>query len=241
MSRSLTVSVPQPCHENWAAMTPATQGRHCAACTKTVVDFSRMTDAEVVAHLSQANSKTCGRFRPEQLRRPLQVAPQASAANRWVAAALAVLGVGAGLPALAQLPRPQALTQQTLTQQTLTMGIVAARPQPELPFRVVQGRVADADGQGLPGATVLVEGTRHGTSTRADGTYELNMPADVSNSRLVFSSIGFETVVEPISQAGNVVLSASCDRLTGEVVVTRSSRWYTPRGLWQRLTRPFRW
>ncbi|NVO84912.1 hypothetical protein [Hymenobacter terrestris] len=49
MSSSLTISVPQPCSENWAAMTPAAQGRHCAACAKTVVDFSCMTDAQVVA------------------------------------------------------------------------------------------------------------------------------------------------------------------------------------------------
>ena len=49
MARSLTLTIPEPCHESWATMTPAAQGRHCAACAKTVVDFSRMTDAQVVA------------------------------------------------------------------------------------------------------------------------------------------------------------------------------------------------
>ncbi|SDY27628.1 CarboxypepD_reg-like domain-containing protein [Hymenobacter psychrophilus] len=217
-------------------MTPAIQGRHCAACAKTVVDFSRMTDAQVVAYLSRANDRSCGRFRQEQLSRPLRVTLAAPVSKRWAAATLAVLGLGAAAPALAQLPIPQ-----TLRQQVITMGIVATRPQPVLPVRVVQGRVTDAGtGQGLPAVTVLMEGTQHGTSTRSDGTYELEVAAGTNNTRLVFSSIGFKTVVKPSDQAEAVVLEASCDRLMGEVIVTYGSRWYTPRGLWQRLTRPFR-
>lgn len=237
MPQPLTIAVPQPCAEKWAAMTPAAQGRHCAACAKTVVDFSRMTDAQVIAHLNQASNKTCGRFRPEQLSRPLRLPPAAPVSQRWAAAVLAVLGVGAAAPAVAQLPTPQ-----TLTQQTMTMGMVATTPsRPVLPVRIVQGRVMEAStGQGLPGVTVLVEGTQHGTSTRSDGTYELEVAVGINNARLVFSSIGFETAVMSSDLAEAVVLQTSRDRLMGEVIVTYGSRWYTPRGLWQRLTWPFR-
>ncbi|NVO32210.1 carboxypeptidase-like regulatory domain-containing protein [Hymenobacter sp. P5342] len=124
----------------------------------------------------------------------------------------------------------------------MTMGIVATTPShPVLPVRIVRGRVTEAStGQGLPGVTVLVEGTHNGTLTRADGTYELEVAAGAHSARLIFSSIGFKTAVMPSDQAEAVVLEASCDRLMGEVIVTYGSRWYTPRGLWQRLTRPFR-
>ncbi len=39
----LKLSIPKPCHEDWAAMTPNEQGRHCAVCAKTVTDFTQMS------------------------------------------------------------------------------------------------------------------------------------------------------------------------------------------------------
>jgi hypothetical protein len=43
----LKINIPTPCHEDWNAMIPNAQGRHCNACVKTVVDFTSMTDDEV--------------------------------------------------------------------------------------------------------------------------------------------------------------------------------------------------
>ncbi|MDQ2793387.1 MAG: hypothetical protein M3Y12_05195, partial [Bacteroidota bacterium] len=55
--------IPQPCPESWDAMSPTDMGRHCAACAKTVVDFTLKTDAEILAHLAGAVAgRTCGRF-----------------------------------------------------------------------------------------------------------------------------------------------------------------------------------
>ncbi|WP_161599605.1 hypothetical protein [Hymenobacter nivis] len=69
--RPTTVHIPTPCAESWAAMTPRGPGRHCAACQKTVVDFTQKTDGEILAMLKQATGRTCGRFYADQLSRPL--------------------------------------------------------------------------------------------------------------------------------------------------------------------------
>jgi hypothetical protein len=62
------VSVPKPCHESWAAMTPDTQGRFCSLCEKTVVDFTGMPAPEISSYLmANAGKKVCGRFNPEQV------------------------------------------------------------------------------------------------------------------------------------------------------------------------------
>ena len=37
-----------PCHENWDNMSQVEKGRFCGSCEKTVVDFSKMTEAEIV-------------------------------------------------------------------------------------------------------------------------------------------------------------------------------------------------
>ena len=59
-------------------MTPAGPGRHCAACAKTVVDFTQQTDAEILAYLARAKGTSCGRIRADQLVRPLQRAQATS-------------------------------------------------------------------------------------------------------------------------------------------------------------------
>ncbi|MGY3090695.1 hypothetical protein ACVWYF_003756 [Hymenobacter sp. UYAg731] len=110
MRRAVSLSVPQPCPENWAAMLPTAAGRHCAACAQTVVDFTLKTDAEILAYLAgAANGRTCGRFAAGQLERPLQRAAPAAPTARWrawLAAAVAVWGLreGSGVVAQAQAP-----------------------------------------------------------------------------------------------------------------------------------------
>jgi hypothetical protein len=41
-----TVCIPEPCPQNWAAMTPTGAGRHCAVCDKVVVDLCGMSVSE---------------------------------------------------------------------------------------------------------------------------------------------------------------------------------------------------
>lgn len=81
-STDFVLTVPQPCHEDWEQMTPAEQGRICAACNKVVVDFSQKTDAELLLWLS-GSPDTCGQFRADQLGRPLQLPPPPPVVPRW--------------------------------------------------------------------------------------------------------------------------------------------------------------
>lgn len=55
----------------------------------------------------------------------------------------------------------------------------------------ITGTVRDQDGNSLPGVTVIVKGTTHGTITNSDGKYSL---ADIpENAALLFSFVGMET------------------------------------------------
>lgn len=64
----MRISIENPCHEDWQGMTPEAQGRFCSACEKTVIDFSQMSDAEILQYFSQPRTeKVCGRFKSEQL------------------------------------------------------------------------------------------------------------------------------------------------------------------------------
>jgi len=62
------IHIPKPCHENWNAMLPEEQGRHCLKCCKTVVDFTSWEAGDIKDYLeTNAQQKVCGRFREDQL------------------------------------------------------------------------------------------------------------------------------------------------------------------------------
>lgn len=64
----------------------------------------------------------------------------------------------------------------------------------------VNGRVTDSKNEGLPGVTVLVEGTSVGGSTNADGTYTIS-GVPVGTHTLVISFIGYATSRVPVTVA----------------------------------------
>jgi hypothetical protein len=75
-TKSLQISIPEPCTQNWNDMQQNEQGRFCTHCQKTVIDFSRYSDAALYAFVSKNNGQVCGRFRVHQLNRRISVPPQ---------------------------------------------------------------------------------------------------------------------------------------------------------------------
>ncbi|RSK50821.1 hypothetical protein [Hymenobacter rigui] len=63
------------CPEDWQQMTPTAQGRHCAQCQRTVLDFTQATQPKLeAAFRTSPDGRVCGRFQAEQLA-PEQPAP----------------------------------------------------------------------------------------------------------------------------------------------------------------------
>ena len=295
MRQPVSLTIPQPCHQSWAAMTPTTAGRHCAACEKTVVDFTLKTDAEILAFLAGAVSgRTCGRFAAGQLERPLQRAVLAAPTRwrAWLAAAVAVWGLREGSSAAAHAqaapaewrarywggPVPvtsaakavetpaasdlqplemQKLSVATVRSETMhrsiTMGMVCSQVTkstvvwPMAPPLVLRGVITDAtNGQGLSGVTVLLKGTQIGTSTGADGHFELYLPELKTGSRIiVISSVGYLSQERPVTeQEIEWMVSVKMNtQVLGGLVYVRPWPWhlrsfYSWSKYW--LTKPFR-
>jgi hypothetical protein len=249
MRRTLTIA--QPCHEDWATMTPNAAGRHCAACQKTVVDFTAMSDAEILAHLAGAKpGNTCGRFGASQLERPLQplgvVKP--SRWRAWLAAAVALWGLRemAGQEAKAQAP-----TEQRALPMNSPLNY-SARPDYEGPAqiqRVVRGRIVDRETQeGLPGVSIILKGQSIGTASAADGTFVLPCSALIASPgqavQLKYLGYAMREFAPTTSQwHGEEMVLALEVQTMGALSYYQPWPWH-PRQLyrWTRywLTRPFR-
>ena len=82
----------------------------------------------------------------------------------------------------------------------------------------VTGRVTDDKGGALPGVTVTVKDRNLSTVTDINGSFSISAP---SNSTLVFSYIGFQTIERSITNGGVVNVSLKQgDNSMSEVVVT---------------------
>lgn len=61
----------------------------------------------------------------------------------------------------------------------------------------LEGTVEDANGDPLPGVTVLVAGTNYGTASRADGAYAMTLP--MGRYAIRFSAVGYQTVIDSVT------------------------------------------
>ncbi|MFD3002532.1 SusC/RagA family TonB-linked outer membrane protein [Pontibacter toksunensis] len=85
--------------------------------------------------------------------------------------------------------------------------------------RTVTGTVTDqATTQGLPGVAVIVKGTSVGTTTGADGSYSLSVPA--GSNTLIFRYIGYLGVEKEVGNVGSINVALSVDnKQLQEVIV----------------------
>src|SRR3546814_811052 len=107
---------------------------------------------------------------------------------------------------------------QTFTQYTanrVSSEVLVGKPPAQ---QTISGTVVDPGGIGLPGVSVVVKGTSHGTMTDENGNFSL--PAVEDNAILEISYVGYKT--QEISIAGQSVLKitlAEDTELLEEVVI----------------------
>jgi len=84
--------------------------------------------------------------------------------------------------------------------------------------RTITGKVTGPDGSPIPNASVIVKGTNYGTTSKANGTYSMNVPE--GSKIIVVSAVGMSDMEITIGNKGiiNAAMEAS-DKALSEVVV----------------------
>ncbi len=100
----------------------------------------------------------------------------------------------------------------------MLLCIMLAATQLTAQNRTVTGKVTDADGKSVPGASVQVKGTKLGTSANDEGVYSISVPATAKT--LVVSAVGLlEQEVRIVFGSPLNVTLAPGDKSLDEVVV----------------------
>ncbi|PUZ21209.1 hypothetical protein GA0116948_11282 [Chitinophaga costaii] len=176
MKRSMQLQVDAPCSQEWEGMQSAMGGRFCGSCQKTVIDFTQMSDADMLATITRLAGGCCGRFAAQQLERPLVLHPAHRVPFRMPTLPAAVVLASWLLLSLpdslhAQQQKPVA-TQQVSCPPGVEQMIVGE----VVPYTVISGCVKNGS-RPIANATVLLGNTTRQTKTDANGCFKLEMAA----------------------------------------------------------------
>lgn len=222
------ISIPRPCHQSWQQMEDRDAGRHCTHCSKTVVDFTKMSGDEIITYLS-ATKNVCGRFNEPQLVVVNQQfyhedLPVNHGWKKWILA-IGMFGSTAFFKVAAQTKPPVGeVTEQVEYSKPAQNRIIGKVYMPDTAIvRVIKGRILDETNTPLPGASVRILPGTTGAVTDVNGDFTLRTSQGVT--KLSVSYIGYiskELVVEDSSNAVCEVKLQLSPSIMGEITIVKA-------------------
>jgi hypothetical protein len=222
MKRDLNLSVPAPCHEKWENFTPEAGGGFCGACKKTVVDFTKMSDRQLLEYLQNKPVHTCGRFRPDQLKTYVfdhssSVHPGFALLKAGVVGLFVML---AGRPVTAQSIPDKAATEVTQYPENTPEKNSGGMQEREFTFKGIV-RINGNPDEPLPGANVLLKGTTEAITADEDGRFVFPRKLKAGDV-LVISFIGMITQEYTVSREPGeheVPIMLMIEDIMGDIVI----------------------
>jgi len=226
------ISVPQPCTQQWANMQSNHDGRFCDSCQKTVVDFSTLSNSEILTMLA-STSQICGRISENQL---YSLNEQVQIPQRYFS--LKRMGIAAAMVSFLSLIKAEAkviMPKATYHQALFSEKIQATADSNEV-YQKLTGKILDDNNELVIGATIKIKGTQIATMTMQNGEFAINIPAH-KKVTLVISFIGYKTMEVKLRPGYNRKLNVKLKMqpmILGELAAVRSPK---SNSLWAKLTR----
>ena len=212
MKQKIQISIPEPCQEGWQNMTPVEKGRFCASCQKTVLDFTYLSDNEII-NLVAKNDNLCGRINVSQLNRNLIETKRTSNYFGYFATSvLAFLGLGTSTINAQEKPVQEQTDLKYLNKATDSVKNIT-----------VTGVVKDDDGMPLPGAVINIKDSEKYVQTDEFGKYVIL--ANLKDT-LQFIFLGFDNYeIEIKSSTINVQLTRS-ENIIGQMITYKKHTFF---------------
>lgn len=219
MKANFNLTISNPCNEKWENFTPTPAGGFCGSCNKVVVDFTKMTDGQILDYFQTHHGHTCGRLHPYQLKlyareTTVQVRPGMTILKAGLISLLLAL---VSKPSNAQQSVPRTKTDvvdqskspveetQTIAKEQILKGVV----------------LSETDGEPLAGANIVLQGTPVGTTADANGRFEFPQKVKEGDIILIYF-IGFETKEYQVPKISGAPLEIEmrCDyQIMGELAI----------------------
>lgn len=192
------ITLPNPCSQQWNSMTQTNDGRFCGSCNKMVIDFTAMTNQQIINQLSETNN-ICGRIGTKQFAAVNYQLQQENApvTNIWKRMILAV-----AVLASAQYAKGQSNNvNQPKTEQSETTPLIGkiAFPLKATNNKTITGRVVDETGAPVINAFVSCGETP--VTTNVEGLFKLQIPINIKSIEI--KALGYQSKTIKVNKAKN--------------------------------------
>lgn len=234
------LDIEKPCNQDWSSMTKTKNGKFCSNCSKTVIDFTLLTDNEIIQIIDKKSDELCGRLSKQQLNRLIETKKQTNnsklfktltglvlfgttlnsfAKTNWFSKQSPKIEIVSRLDKKSNLPHQDKQNKESVTDSL---------------NNVFQGKIIDSDSKlPLPGAIVLIKNSKTSTTTDFDGNFKLTIPDNLLTNKIqiIINYLGYETTEciinkTEITTAKKIYLIQAEQTLLGEVVVIKKKRWW---------------
>ncbi|MGZ3754226.1 MAG: carboxypeptidase-like regulatory domain-containing protein [Mucilaginibacter sp.] len=225
MTTLQTINIPNPCLQSWQQMSSVESGRHCQQCCKTVVDFTSMTDRDIIAYLSLHNH-VCGRLSQQQLNVINQQFDKENVTHsvkwrRW-AVVLGFFGTVGYYKASAQVKPAtvQTVVDSQRNNRSFALGKVVMAPNQG--YHVIKGHITNEQGEPLPGVQISVTSSNVQAITDINGNYTLCAPTAVRQFSVSYIGYIGQTVTIDMAENSKCDINLKlAEVMMGDVVIVK--------------------
>ncbi|MGG9964455.1 carboxypeptidase-like regulatory domain-containing protein [Ferruginibacter sp. SUN106] len=215
--QQIQLSIPEPCHEDWQNMNPTEQGRFCNACAKQVIDFSTMSDREVLNYFATIkNENVCGRAYPDQLERAITMPkdPKKRLFWHWNYITMLFLFFSKTNTAKAQIGKV-AFNSSKLDsiKKTDVSNALSGRVrgiETRNDYGVISGKVKDVNSNPIPFASIRIKGESSGVAADANGVFTIK--GDKKKNILQLAAVGYiqkEIVLDGLTDFNFILIKST--------------------------------
>ena len=227
------LTINKPCRQQWNSMTNNDIGKYCSHCSKTVIDFTNLSDIEIIQVIEKSSGRLCGRLTNKQLNRPLYVAKPQSNSSKLYKILAGLILVGTSNNVLSTNKTPLFEIRKSIESENEYISNIE-NPVAKDSSNIVKGKVIDEQSkEPIPFASVIIKGTKTGVSTNIDGEFVLYIPDSLLTDKITISVnyIAYkksETIINrsDLPLIKNILVMPMEQILLGEIEVVVKRKWW---------------
>lgn len=209
---NLNLSIKKPCSENFSSFSKTNDGGFCQSCKKNVIDFTNMSDQEILTYVSNNKNKTCGLFLESQLKTyQIPVNTKTSKMTSTFASHFFGLSLLSMLSFNSAFSHDKKVVNEIVKIDSQSQG--AIQDSTKINRKIsVEGIVSDEKGT-LPGANIYLKNTTTGVQSDMDGKFKFPIPLKI-NDILIVSYIGYkdkEVIIKDVKDNDKLELKIKLD------------------------------
>lgn len=186
MKKNLQLNIPNPCEEKWEQMQPETDGKFCMQCSTKVVDFTRLSNAEILQIIEKSKGSICGRMSQSQINRPIEIPRKAKSKSKLFQALAGIFLIGTTGNAFSAPFVPKANKSDFFQKTSNYQRIDLKQIQKNRVNDTIKGQVLTEDEDPIPGATILIKELNLQIETDIDGSFSFDFPKDFKQDYVTF-------------------------------------------------------